>query len=117
MFVFLRRSTTAMGRARGGRLLLVLAALFLALLLLSGCAAEGEGEEGSPVAAAEEAALYAAIGGFVGKAWNGSGLFPDPCGQTAIQELINPQFSSCSTFSCFGIQYKSLLTRIACTSN
>ncbi|KAF7082865.1 hypothetical protein CFC21_086705 [Triticum aestivum] len=92
-----------MGRARGGRLLLVLAALFVALLLLSGCAAEGEDEEGSPVAAAEEpeapmedkekAALYAAIGGFVGKAWNGSGLFPDPCGQTPIQGV------SCDLFN------------------
>uniref|UniRef100_A0A452ZH72 Uncharacterized protein n=1 Tax=Aegilops tauschii subsp. strangulata TaxID=200361 RepID=A0A452ZH72_AEGTS len=30
-------------------------------------------------------ALYAVIGNFVAKAWNGSGLFPDPCGQTAIQ--------------------------------
>ncbi|KAF7034914.1 hypothetical protein CFC21_045866 [Triticum aestivum] len=88
-----------MKRARGGRLLLPLAALFLALLLISGCAAEGEDDEGTPVAAEapmedkEKAALYAAIGGFVGKAWNGSGLFPDPCGQTPIQgvscDLLN----------------------------
>jgi hypothetical protein len=33
----------------------------------------------------EKRALYAAIESFVGKGWNGSGLFPDPCGQTPIQ--------------------------------
>ncbi|KAM3197854.1 hypothetical protein ACQJBY_073124 [Aegilops geniculata] len=91
-----------MGRARGGRLLLALAALFLALLLLSGCAAQGEDEEGSPLPAEEpeapmedkeKAALYAAIGGFVGKAWNGSGLFPDPCGQTPIQGVACDLFN------------------------
>ncbi|EMS55257.1 hypothetical protein TRIUR3_18930 [Triticum urartu] len=101
-----------MGRARGGRLLPVLAALFLALLLVSGCAAEGEDEEGSPVAAAEEpeapmedkekAALYAAIGSFVGKAWNGSGLFPDPCGQTPIQGV------SCDLFN--GVWYPTVVS-------
>jgi hypothetical protein len=79
------------------RRLLVLAVLFLALY---GCAAEGEADEGgSPAAAApgeaeaeeapmdekEKRALYAAIESFVGKGWNGSGLFPDPCGQTPIQ--------------------------------
>ncbi|KAF7034917.1 hypothetical protein CFC21_045867 [Triticum aestivum] len=100
-----------MRRARGGRLLLPLAALFLALLLLSGCAAEGEHEEGSPVAAEEpeapmedkeKAALYAAIGGFVGKAWNGSGLFPDPCGQTPIQGV------SCDLFN--GLWYPTVVS-------
>ena len=78
------------------RCLLLLAVLFLAL---HGCAAEGEADEGSSAAApaAEEAepeapmeekqkrALYASIESFVGKGWNGSGLFPDPCGQTSIQ--------------------------------
>ncbi|KAF7020901.1 hypothetical protein CFC21_033947 [Triticum aestivum] len=101
-----------MGRARGGRLLPVLAALFVALLLISGCAAEGEDEEGSPVVAAEEpeapmedkqkAALYAAIGSFVGKAWNGSGLFPDPCGQTPIQGV------SCDLFN--GVWYPTVVS-------
>ncbi|KAM3197856.1 hypothetical protein ACQJBY_073125 [Aegilops geniculata] len=100
-----------MRRAHRGRLLLVLAALFLALHLLPGCAAEGEDEEGSPVAAEEpeapmedkeKAALYAAIGGFVGKAWNGSGLFPDPCGQTPIQGV------SCDLFN--GLWYPTVVS-------
>ncbi|VAH56803.1 unnamed protein product [Triticum turgidum subsp. durum] len=100
-----------MGRARGGRLLPVLAALFVALLLISGCAAEGEDEEGSPVPAEEpeapmedkeKAALYAAIGSFVGKAWNGSGLFPDPCGQTPIQGV------SCDLFN--GVWYPTVVS-------
>jgi hypothetical protein len=78
------------------RRLLVLAVLFLALY---GCAAEGEADEGSaaapgeaeaeaeeaPMEEKEKRALYAAIESFVGKGWNGSGLFPDPCGQTPIQ--------------------------------
>ncbi|XP_037404138.1 piriformospora indica-insensitive protein 2-like isoform X2 [Triticum dicoccoides] len=100
-----------MGRARGGRLLPVLAALFVALLLISGCAAEGEDEQGSPVPAEEpeapmedkeKAALYAAIGSFVGKAWNGSGLFPDPCGQTPIQGV------SCDLFN--GVWYPTVVS-------
>jgi hypothetical protein len=76
------------------RRLLVLAVLFLALY---GCAAEGEADQGSaaapgeaeaedaPMEEKEKRALYAAIESFVGKGWNGSGLFPDPCGQTPIQ--------------------------------
>ncbi|EEF37998.1 serine-threonine protein kinase, plant-type, putative [Ricinus communis] len=33
----------------------------------------------------ERAALYSAIQGFVGNWWNGSDLYPDPCGWTPIQ--------------------------------
>ncbi|KAK1374557.1 Piriformospora indica-insensitive protein 2 [Heracleum sosnowskyi] len=33
----------------------------------------------------EKEALYSAIQGFVGKGWNGSDLYPDPCGWTPIQ--------------------------------
>jgi hypothetical protein len=33
----------------------------------------------------EKRCLYTSIDSFVGKDWNGSGLFPDPCGQTSIQ--------------------------------
>uniref|UniRef100_A0ACD5VAT3 Uncharacterized protein n=1 Tax=Avena sativa TaxID=4498 RepID=A0ACD5VAT3_AVESA len=93
------------------RRLLVLAVLFLALL--HGCAADGEAAEGSTAAApadAEEApmegkvkrALYAAIEGFVGKGWNGSGLFPDPCGQTPIQGV------SCDLFN--GLWYPTVVS-------
>lgn len=33
----------------------------------------------------EQEALYSAIQGFVGEWWNGSDLYPDPCGWTPIQ--------------------------------
>ncbi|XP_047057705.1 piriformospora indica-insensitive protein 2-like [Lolium rigidum] len=95
------------------RRLLVLVVLFLAL---HGCAAEGEAGEGSPAAAApgeaeaeeapmeekEKRALYAAIESFVGKGWNGSGLFPDPCGQTPIQGV------SCDLFN--GLWYPTVMS-------
>lgn len=85
----------AMRRARGRRgLLLLLGVALSAAALLRGCAGQ-QGEDGSdaPAAAAETApmeekerrALYAAIESFVGKGWNGSGLYPDPCGWSPIQ--------------------------------
>ncbi|KAM0852645.1 hypothetical protein ACQ4PT_051648 [Festuca glaucescens] len=91
------------------RRLLVLAVLFLALY---GCAAEGEVDEGSaaapgeaeeaPMEEKEKRALYAAIESFVGKGWNGSGLFPDPCGQTPIQGV------SCDLFN--GLWYPTAIS-------
>ncbi|XWS51303.1 hypothetical protein CRYUN_Cryun12cG0165400 [Craigia yunnanensis] len=39
----------------------------------------------SPMVKNEQEALYSAIQGFVGKWWNGSDLYPDPCGWTPIQ--------------------------------
>ncbi|KAB2053338.1 hypothetical protein ES319_A12G180700v1 [Gossypium barbadense] len=42
-------------------------------------------EEAAPMEKAEQAALYSAIQGFVGNWWNGSDLYPDPCGWTPIQ--------------------------------
>lgn len=33
----------------------------------------------------EKAALYSTIQTFVGKWWNGSDLYPDPCGWTPIE--------------------------------
>uniref|UniRef100_A0ACD5VD43 Uncharacterized protein n=1 Tax=Avena sativa TaxID=4498 RepID=A0ACD5VD43_AVESA len=95
---------------------LVLAVLFLAALqlLLLGCAAEGEGssaatptaepvpEPDAPMEEKEKMALYAAIEGFVGKGWNGSGLFPDPCGQTPIQGV------SCDLFN--GLWYPTAMS-------
>lgn len=49
------------------------------------------GEEAEPLGALmekrEQEALYSVIQGFVGKSWNGSDLYPDPCGWTPIQVL------------------------------
>lgn len=36
----------------------------------------------------EREALYSTIQGFVGDSWNGSDLYPDPCGWTPIQVLF-----------------------------
>ncbi|GKC59314.1 hypothetical protein Tco_1086912 [Tanacetum coccineum] len=47
---------------------------------------EYEGVEGgAPMVETEQIALYTAIQGFVGQEWNGSDLYPDPCGWTPIQ--------------------------------
>lgn len=42
----------------------------------------------SPMLEKEQQALYSTIQGFVGNWWNGSDLYPDPCGWTPIQVLI-----------------------------
>ncbi|KFK43587.1 hypothetical protein AALP_AA1G145600 [Arabis alpina] len=39
----------------------------------------------APMYRREREALYSAIQGFVGDSWNGSGLYPDPCGWSPIQ--------------------------------
>lgn len=39
----------------------------------------------APMEKTEKVALYSAIQGFVGAWWNGSDLYPDPCGWTPIQ--------------------------------
>jgi hypothetical protein len=39
----------------------------------------------APMKKQEQEALYSAIQGFVGNSWNGSDLYPDPCGWTPIQ--------------------------------
>ncbi|KAE8657474.1 Piriformospora indica-insensitive protein 2 [Hibiscus syriacus] len=53
------------------------------------CCGQADNTEESAVVApmekAEQAALYSAIQGFVGNWWNGSDLYPDPCGWTPIQ--------------------------------
>jgi hypothetical protein len=79
------------------RPLIVLFVVVLASQLLCGCKADGVPNESSEKA--EEASmegdnrgLYASIESFVGKDWNGLGLFPDPCGQTPIQVPL-PQSS------------------------
>ncbi|KAL2234950.1 UNVERIFIED_CONTAM: Piriformospora indica-insensitive protein 2 [Sesamum indicum] len=56
----------------------------------------GEDESlGAPMKRTEQEALYSAIQGFVGKWWNGSDLYPDPCGWTPIQGV------SCDLFDGF----------------
>jgi hypothetical protein len=79
------------------RKLLQLQALSLLLFIIAlhsrlhGCSGQGEAADGSASTAAapmeekEKRALYAAIEGFVGKGWNGSALYPDPCGWSPIQ--------------------------------
>ncbi|XP_060214916.1 piriformospora indica-insensitive protein 2-like [Lycium barbarum] len=49
----------------------------------------------APMEKNEINALYSAIQGFVGKWWNGSDLYPDPCGWTPIQGV------SCDLFDGF----------------
>lgn len=105
----------AMRRARGRRgLLLLLGVALSAAALLRGCAGQ-QGEDGSdaPAAAAaaetapmeekERRALYAAIESFVGKGWNGSGLYPDPCGWSPIQARPCPScaFPFASIYVCY----------------
>ncbi|KAL6969792.1 hypothetical protein U1Q18_029503 [Sarracenia purpurea var. burkii] len=48
------------------------------------CNGEGESEV-APMERREREALYSAIQGFMGDWWNGSDLYPDPCGWTPIQ--------------------------------
>ncbi|KAJ0241359.1 Uncharacterized protein HA466_0217710 [Hirschfeldia incana] len=54
-------------------------------LLVDWSGAETEESEGGPMEKTEKAALYFTVQGFVGDSWNGSYLFPDPCGWTPIQ--------------------------------
>ncbi|XP_057962972.1 piriformospora indica-insensitive protein 2 [Malania oleifera] len=49
----------------------------------------------APMEKTEQEALYSAIEGFVGTWWNGSDLYPDPCGWTPIQGV------SCDLFDDF----------------
>ncbi|KAK3041303.1 hypothetical protein RJ639_001405 [Escallonia herrerae] len=60
----------------------------ISILLLAclGAWCNGEGESlVAPMEKTEQHALYSAIQGFVGNWWNGSDLYPDPCGWTPIQ--------------------------------
>ncbi|CAN1314367.1 Piriformospora indica-insensitive protein 2 [Linum perenne] len=49
--------------------------------------------DGAPMESGEKAALFAVVQGFVGNWWNGSDLYPDPCGWTPIQGV------SCDIFN------------------
>lgn len=73
-------------------------ALLLGLSLGAWCNGEGD-IDAAPMEKAEQEALYKAIQGFVGNWWNGSDLYPDPCGWTPIEVLpftskIYPLFHS-----------------------
>ncbi|KAF5727775.1 piriformospora indica-insensitive protein 2-like [Tripterygium wilfordii] len=78
--------------------------LVLCMLSLSGlCTGEADsGDDGAPMDKTEQAALYSAIQGFVGNLWNGSDLYPDPCGWTPIQGV------SCDIFD--GLWYVTSLS-------
>jgi len=43
----------------------------------------------APMEKAERDALFSTIQGFVGNWWNGSDLYPDPCGWTPIMVLFS----------------------------
>ncbi|WCJ35696.1 Leucine-rich repeat (LRR) family protein [Euphorbia peplus] len=58
--------------------------------------------DGASMEEGEQAALYSAIQGFVGTWWNGSDLYPDPCGWTPIQGV------SCDMFD--GLWYVTVLS-------
>ncbi|KAG0461540.1 hypothetical protein HPP92_021837 [Vanilla planifolia] len=55
----------------------------------------------APMESTEQEALYLTIQGFVGDWWNGSGIYPDPCGWTPIQGV------SCDLYN--GLWYISIL--------
>ncbi|KAL7091088.1 hypothetical protein ACP275_12G083400 [Erythranthe tilingii] len=60
----------------------------LCIINLYGACINGEDESlavAAPMKKTEQDALFSAIQGFVGKWWNGSDLYPDPCGWTPIQ--------------------------------
>ncbi|EOA23938.1 hypothetical protein CARUB_v10017155mg [Capsella rubella] len=60
--------------------------LFLCLTLSWCVVVTGDTDDGgAPMDKTEQEALYSAIQGFVGDSWNGSDLYPDPCGWTPIQ--------------------------------
>lgn len=70
----------------------------LALLIICFLGATCSGQEELEVASMEKTeleALYSTIQGFVGNWWNGSDLYPDPCGWTPIQGV------SCDLFDGF----------------
>lgn len=48
-------------------------------------AQEDPSSDATPMEKQELEALYSTIQGFVGDSWNGSSLYPDPCGWSPIQ--------------------------------
>lgn len=63
--------------------------IFCLLFSLNVWWCNGETEDvGAIMEKTEKEALYYAIQGFVGSLWNGSDLYPDPCGWTPIQVCV-----------------------------
>ncbi|MCL7034373.1 hypothetical protein MKW94_002917 [Papaver nudicaule] len=58
--------------------------LLVLLVLNVSCLAQTE-STAAPMEKTEKEALYSTMQGFVGNSWNGSDLYPDPCGYTPIQ--------------------------------
>ena len=60
--------------------------ILVLLILCLGVYCDVDGDpEMATMEKTEKEALYSAIQGFVGTWWNGSDLYPDPCGWTPIQ--------------------------------
>ncbi|KAJ8774611.1 hypothetical protein K2173_017057 [Erythroxylum novogranatense] len=76
--------------------------LVLCLLWLNAWCLDEADNDVAPMEKAEQQALYSAIQGFVGNWWNGSELYPDPCGWTPIQGV------SCDLFD--GLWYVTALS-------
>ncbi|KAA8532757.1 hypothetical protein F0562_032790 [Nyssa sinensis] len=76
--------------------------IFVLFILPLGVWCDGEAESVvAPMGIAEKEALYSIIQGFLGNGWNGSDLYPDPCGWTPIQGI------SCDLFD--GLWYVTAL--------
>ncbi|PIA63470.1 hypothetical protein AQUCO_00201072v1 [Aquilegia coerulea] len=76
--------------------------LICILIFISNVFCMGESDNNiSVMENSEKEALYSAIQGFVGNWWNGTELFPDPCGWTPIQGV------SCDLFD--GLWYVTVL--------
>ncbi|KAK6931445.1 Leucine-rich repeat [Dillenia turbinata] len=78
--------------------------ILLLLLCLDVCCMDYEANEDSaPMLKTEKIALYSAIQGFVGDWWNGSDLYPDPCGWTPIQGISCDVYDGLWYVTTFGI--------------
>lgn len=62
-------------------------ALFIVCSFSLNLCCNGEADVAAPMKREERRALYSAVQNFVGKWWNGSDLYPDPCGWTPIEVI------------------------------
>ncbi|KAL2338281.1 hypothetical protein Fmac_012727 [Flemingia macrophylla] len=62
------------------------------VLLIFSCYCEGQDSSLSPMKNKEKEIIYSVIQGFVGNWWNGSYLYPDPCGMTPIEGVSCEQY-------------------------